>query len=200
MWRSCAIRAVLVSLAGAIFLSPAHAHHVLGRPSYALGEDSNTPPALEIETIIGDYDINYMVFPAFPKPGAPGRINLYVKHAGTGKTFDGKVTFTVRNDHWFNWLGVDPEEEQLGVQRIDGFVYHQNFQFWRQGNFVISAAFIAGDETYIIDFPLRVGAPSPWGPISITVAILVVVLVGVTVMQRRRVLTGKIRDTHQHNE
>ena len=58
-------------------ISPAYAHHVLGRPSYSLNEDSNTPPSMQIETRIGNYFVTYMVYPAFPKPGEPGRINLY---------------------------------------------------------------------------------------------------------------------------
>lgn len=48
---------------------PAYAHHVLGRPAYSLNEDSNTPPSMQVETQIGDYLVNMMVFPAFPKPG-----------------------------------------------------------------------------------------------------------------------------------
>jgi len=39
------------------------AHHVLGRPAYALNENSNTPPSMQLETVIGDYFVNYMVFP-----------------------------------------------------------------------------------------------------------------------------------------
>jgi hypothetical protein len=65
----------IVSMLSAM-ISPAYAHHVLGRPSYSLNEDSNTPPSMQIETRIGNYFVTYMVYPAFPKPGEPGRINL----------------------------------------------------------------------------------------------------------------------------
>jgi len=56
------------------------AHHVLGRPAYSLNEDSNTPPSMNIETQIGDYLVTAMVYPAFPRAGESGRINLYAVH------------------------------------------------------------------------------------------------------------------------
>jgi len=43
---------------------PVQAHHVLGRPSYSLSEDSTTPPSMQVETQIGDYYVTYMAFPA----------------------------------------------------------------------------------------------------------------------------------------
>ena len=56
----------LTLLLSIIILSvPVQAHHVLGRPSYSLNEDSTTPPSMQVETQIGDYYITYMVFPAF---------------------------------------------------------------------------------------------------------------------------------------
>lgn len=78
-----------------VFINDSYAHHVLGRPSYSLGEDSNTPPSMQVETQIGEYYITYMVFPAFPKPKQPGRINLYASRIDNGKSFPGNVTFKV---------------------------------------------------------------------------------------------------------
>ncbi len=57
----------------------AEAHHILGRPAYSLNENSNTPPSMQVETMIGDYFVNYMVFPAFPRSKEPGRIHLYAQ-------------------------------------------------------------------------------------------------------------------------
>jgi hypothetical protein len=59
----------------------AGAHHVLGRPTYSLNEDSNTPPSMQVETQIGAYFVSYMAFPAFPKPNEAGRVSVYATPA-----------------------------------------------------------------------------------------------------------------------
>jgi len=160
--------------------TPVSAHHVLGRPAYSVGADSNTPPGLQVETQIGHYLVTYMAFPAFPKPNEPGRVNLYATHLDTGEIFRGEVTFKVRDDRWF------APEEVLGVQAIDDNVYRQGFEFSRAGDYIISAVFEAGGEPYIIDFPLRIGDPAPIGPIGWTVGAIGAVLVGVNLAQRKR--------------
>ncbi len=172
------------------FLTPsfAMAHHVLGRPAYSLNEDSNTPPSMQVETQIGDYFVTYMVFPAFPRPGAPGRINLYATRLDDGRPFHGEVTFKVRDDSWFGG-----REEILGVQSPDDNVYRQGFVFTDAGDYVITAEFESEGEPYVIDFPLRIGDPAPIGPIGLAVGTIVAVLLGVNLAQRRRLLTAKIR-------
>lgn len=187
----CCLPLAVVSWLG--FAVPATAHHVLGRPSYSLGEDSNTPPAMQVETQIGDYFVNYMVFPAFPQPGQPGRINLYATHLTNSKPYDGKVTFVVNDNSWLAWLGMGAEEEQLGVQPLDDAVFRQGFLFKQPGNYTITAKFNVSGEPYIIDFPLRIGPPSSIGPIGITAGLLFAILVFVSLIQRRRAMTGKIR-------
>jgi len=160
---------------------PAYAHHVLGRPAYSLSADSNTPPSMQVETQIGDYFVTYMAFPAFPKPNEQGRVNLYASRIDNGMPFVGKVAFKVRDDSWFV-----SEEETLGVQPIDDNVYRQGFIFNEEGNYIITAEFESGGEPYSIDFPLRIGDPAPIGPIGITLAILVSVLLLVNILQRKR--------------
>lgn len=177
--------------------TPAAAHHVLGRPSYALNEDSNTPPGLQVETWIGDFNINYMVFPAFPRPGEPGRINLYVTARKDGKAFAGRVSFTIRDDSWAAWAGFGRPVETLGIQSPDEVVFRQGFLFSESGNYIITARFEANNEPYDIDFPLRVGAPPPLGPLGLAIGIIFAVLAGVSIVQRRRVMTGKIRGSHE---
>ncbi len=178
----------------------AAAHHVLGRPAYALNEDSNTPPALQVETWIGDFDINYMVFPAFPRPGVPGRVNLYVTDREDGKPFAGRIRFTIRDDSWAAWLGFGRPEETLGVQSPDAVVFRQGFVFSEGGDYIITARFEANDEPYVIDFPLRVGPPPALGPLGITFGVIFMVLAGVSIIQRRRVMTGKVRGAHERQE
>ncbi|MDT8404155.1 hypothetical protein [Sulfuriflexus sp.] len=157
------------------------AHHVLGRPAYSLSADSNTPPSMQVETQIGDYFVTYMAFPAFPKPNEQGRVNLYASRIDNGIPFVGKVTFKVRDDSWFA-----SEEETLGVQPIDDNVYRQGFIFNEEGNYIITAEFESGGEPYSIDFPLRIGDPASIGPIGVTLAILVSVLLLVNILQRKR--------------
>lgn len=192
--RAC--MAVLAMNAWLADVEPAAAHHVLGRPAYSLSEDSNTPPSIQAEVLIGDYTVTYMVFPAFPKPGRPGRINLHVRRSGDGTPFAGEVTFTVRHDSWWEWLGADPGGERLGTRPPDDNVFRQGFLFHEAGDFIISARFEAGGEPHVVDFPLRVGAPAPVGPIGVVVGLTLFGLIGISVVQRRRAMTGKIRAAH----
>jgi len=169
----------------------AWAHHVLGRPAYSLNEDSNTPPSMQVETQIGDYFVTYMVFPAFPRPNQPGRINLYARRMDNNQPFDGKVTFKVRDDSWFH-----SSEETLGVQPSIDHVFRQNFEFLKQGDYIISATFESGGAPYVIDFPLRIGKPSTIGPIGIALGVIIAALLGVNLIQRKRLLRDRVRHAH----
>jgi len=175
------LKIILVMVLFLLGIAAAQAHHVLGRPAYSLGADSNTPPSMQVETQIGDFYVTYMAFPAFPKPNEQGRVNLYASRIDNGLPFDGKVTFKVRDDNWFS-----NEAETLGVQDIDDSVYRQGFIFQEEGDYIITAEFSSGGEPYQIDFPLRIGEPVAVGPIGITVAVLFFVLITVNVLQRKR--------------
>lgn len=191
----------LVLLTMTFWLLPvdfATAHHVLGRPAYSLNEDSNTPPSTQAEVQIGDYMVTYMAFPAFPRPEQPGRINLYASRIDDGTPFRGQVTFRVRADSWFSWLGIVNTGEKLGVQLPNDNVFRQGYMFHEAGDYIISAEFEADGDPYTIDFPLRIGEPVPVGPIGIIVGLLMVVLVSVSMIQRRRSMTGKIRGAHEN--
>ncbi|MCK4950364.1 MAG: hypothetical protein KAS48_00995 [Gammaproteobacteria bacterium] len=169
----------------------ANAHHVLGRPSYSLGEDSNTPPSMQVETQIGQFYVTYMAFPAFPKPNERGRVNLYVSRIDNGNPFVGEITFKVKDDSW-----LSDKEEIIGVQEIDDGVYRQGFIFKEAGDYIVTALFEADSEPYIIDFPLRIGDPKSIGPIGISVVIILFVLVGVNVTQRKRLKRLKAQQHH----
>jgi len=169
------------------------AHHVLGRPAYSLNEDSNTPPSMQVETQIGDYFVTYMVFPAFPKAGERGRVNLYATHIDNGNAYNGEVTFKVRDDVLFG----NSNPETLGSQLPDDSVFRQGFEFSNDGDYIITAEFTDGGEPYIIDFPLRIGPPSSVGPIGLAVGVIVIILFGVNLVQRKRLLTSKLRNAHE---
>ncbi len=171
---------------------PVQAHHVLGRPSYSLSEDSTTPPSMQVETQIGDYYVTYMAFPAFPSPNQPGRVNLYASRIDNGDPFQGQVTFKVRDDSWFN-----KQEELLGVQDVDDNVFRQGFEFNTAGNYIIRAEFESAGVPYQIDFPLRIGEPSSFGPLGIAITIILFVLFGVNIVQRKKLVNAKIRSAHE---
>lgn len=193
------IRSLRTFLPGIVLLLSAGttcAHHVLGRPAYNLNEDSNTPPSMQIETQIGDYFVNCMVYPAFPSAGEPGRVNLYASHIDTGQAFNGPVAFSVRDD---TWLGT-ADEEPLGVQVIDDNVYRQGFLFSEDGDYIITARFEAGGEPYVIEFPLRIGTPPVLGPLGVTVTAIALVLFGVGFAKRQRVMRGKIQQTREERQ
>lgn len=182
------------------WLSPtdfATAHHVLGRPAYGLNEDSNTPPDMQAEIQVGDYLVAYMVFPAFPRPGEPGRINLYATRVDDGSPFEGEIAFKVRGDSWLSWLGMGDDGEKLGHQSPDDNVFRQGFIFREAGDYIVTAEFQAGGKPYVIDFPLRVGKPPLVSPIGVVGGVLLIALVAVSVIQRRRLLTAKIRSAHE---
>jgi len=177
----------------------ATAHHILGRPSYSLNEDSNTPPSVTVETQAGGYALTYMVYPDLPRPGAPGRINFYAKRLADGAPFAGKVKFLVRLDSWLTWFGVDDHTETIGVQSIDDAVFRQGVYFGSAGDYIISAEFKVDDAVHRVDFPLRVGIPSAVGPIGILIGGAFILLIGFALVQRRRALTGKVRDHRDYN-
>ncbi len=180
---------VLLLVFALMALVPAQAHHVLGRPAYSLNEDSNTPPSMQVETQIGQYDVTYMVFPAFPRAGERGRVNLYATRLDNGQAFAGEVRFTVRDDKWFG----DKHEETLGTQLPDDHVYRQGFVFKEDGDYIITAEFEADGEPYIIDFPLRIGQPAGVGPIGVTVGVIVLILLGVNLLKRKQLARVKVR-------
>ena len=191
--------ALLLLLAAALWPQAAAAHHILGRPSYSLNEDSNTPSSMQGEVVIGKYTVTYLVFPAFPRPGAPGRVHLYASRTDTGKPFQGEVRFSVREQGWLEWLGIGAgkRSEPMGVQTLDDGVFRQPFTFQREGDYMVTAQFEAEGEPYIIDIPLRVGAPPAFGPIGIAVGVVLALLIGVSLIQRRRAMTGRIREAHE---
>ncbi|MEH6626717.1 MAG: hypothetical protein V7739_09740 [Motiliproteus sp.] len=166
---------------------PAFAHHVLGRPAYSLDEESNTPPSAVVETKVGDYLVTYMVFPAFPQPHEPGRVNLYASHIESGELFDGEITFIAQNDSWFN-----TDKVPLGTQVIDDGVYRQSFVFDENGDYTISATFVAQGHDYAMDFPLRIGDPPAIGPLGVIVALVASGLVGLSLWRRKRLIRDKI--------
>lgn len=181
-------RAVLFALWVAVWCWPVHAHHVLGRPSYSLNEDSNTPPGVQVETQVGAYLLTYMAFPAFPRPSEPGRVHLYISRTDNGEPFQGKVTFKVRDNSW-----LSSETAVLGVQLPDDNVFRQGFMFHKDGNYVITADFEANGKVHSIDFPLRIGEPWPLGLAGLLAGIVVIALVGVNLVHRKRLLRAKIR-------
>lgn len=182
-------KSIFIFFAFLIMSSNLLAHHVLGRPAYSLNEDSNTPPSMQVETQMGDYYLTYMIFPAFPKPGESGRVNVYASRIDNGNSFDGKITFTVRNDGWFD----EKNEEVLGTQEMYDGVFRQGFIFKKNGDYIITAQFESGGEPYIIDFPLQIGESSSMGPIGIAFGVIVLSLISVNIIQRKRIMREKIR-------
>lgn len=182
---------LFITVLAFLLLSPVYAHHVLGRPAYSLNEDSNTPPSMHVETQIGEYFVTYMIFPAFPRPNEPGRINLYAKRMDNNKPFEGHVTFAVQDD---SWLGS--EQELIGTQSPDDNVFRQGFIFKEDGDYIITAQFDSNGVPYIIDFPLRIGAKSPVGPLAIAASIVLMTLITIKLTQRKRLLRATIRNAH----
>ena len=157
------------------------AHHVLGRPSYGLDESSNTPPSMQVESQIGNYLVTMMVYPAFPKAHEQGRIHFYAVCLDNGVSFPGTVLFKVVDNSWFS-----SKEEVLGTQEPNDNIFRQGFVFAEDGQYLIVAEFAADGQPYIIDFPMRVGAPAPFGVIGITVFLLAFILIVVKWLSRKR--------------
>ena len=164
------------------------AHHVLGRPSYSLNEDSNTPPSMNLETRVGDYFITAMIYPAYPKPNQPGRINLYATHLDSGEPLDAAITFKVRENSW-----LVERQQKLGAQVLDDNVYRQAFVFQHQGDYIITAEFKVDGETYSIDFPLQVGTGHGYGWLSISITGLILLLIVVSIVKRKSLMRIRLQ-------
>ena len=182
---------VILLILVSMYINHALAHHVLGRPSYSLSADSNTPPSMQVETQIGKFFVTYMAFPAFPKPNESGRVNLYATRIDNGAPFIGQVTFKVRDDSWFS-----DAQETLGTQSIDDGVYRQGFVFKQDGDYIVTAEFEADGEPYVIDFPLRIGEPVSLGPLGLIVVVVVSVMLAVNITQRKRLRRIKAQQHH----
>ncbi|MEO5376558.1 MAG: hypothetical protein H7832_02040 [Magnetococcus sp. DMHC-6] len=168
MARTLFILLFIVMLQLLVGLSPALAHHILGRPAYHFGEDSSTPPSISLETQIGQYVVNVMVFPAFPKPGEESRIKFYAIHLKTKETLSVPIQFLIRDDVWFG----DKRLESLGEQRpIDG-IYRQSVIFKEEANYILTAQFEALNEPYTIDIPLTIGNPTSSWPLFIAAGVV----------------------------
>ena len=188
------MRTLLTLLLAAISIwlavAPTSAHHILGRPSYSLNEDSNTPPSMQVEVQLGDLLVTTMVYPAFPRLGVPGRFNLYAKHTN-GRLYKGEVEFSVRKITWLSWFGMGEESREIGRQLPDDNVFRQAFRLDREGDFLVTATLdIDGD------FPLRVGEAPMIGALEIIIALVVLTIAAVTLVQRRRAMVGKVREMH----
>jgi hypothetical protein len=148
---------------------------------------------MQAEVQVDDHLVTYMIFPAFPRPGDPARINLYVLGPDSDNPYTGKVTFKVRAASWFAWLGLAGDEDELGVQSLDAKVYRQRFVIAEAGDYLVSATLVIGGERHVIDFPLRVGDEPAVGPFTIALGVIALVLVAVAVLRRRQSATAKIR-------
>jgi len=176
-------------------VAPTSAHHILGRPSYSLNEDSNTPPSMQVEVQLGDLLVTTMVYPAFPRLGVPGRFNLYAKHTN-GRLYKGEVEFSVRKITWLSWFGMGEESREIGRQLPDDNVFRQAFRLDREGDFLVTATLDIDGEPHMIDFPLRVGEAPMIGALEIIIALVVLTIAAVTLVQRRRAMVGKVREMH----
>ncbi len=182
-------RQLLIFIVTVLISAQAVSHHVLGRPAYSLNENSNTPPSMNIETQIGNYFVTAMVFPAFPKPNEAGRVHFYATHLDSGEPLNTDVIFRVKDNGWFS-----NHEEKLGAQVLDDSVYRQGFIFQQQGDYIITAEFVADNQPYSIDFPMTVGNPAPVGPLGIAITIIVFILMAVSIVQRKRLIRARIQN------
>ncbi len=188
-FRKSAALIVAVIFGLILFAGAAQAHHVLGRPAYSLGEDSNTPPGTEVEVQVGAFAISYMAFPAFPQPGERGRLNVYAAHLKEGHPFAGEMAFKVRKQGWFG----DSREHLLGTQRPDDGVHRQGYALDQAGNYMVVVEFEAEHEPYRLEFPLQVGQPSRLPAIAMGTAIFVVLAIAAMLLRRRRRARGQAR-------
>ena len=185
--------AFVIALFCLLMTTQSFSHHILGRPAYSLNEDSNTPPSKQIELYVGDYTINYMVYPAFPKPHEAGRINFYASHSDSGKSYVGKVAFSVKEDGWFS-----KASNNLGTQEHEDNIFHQDFTFDKEGDYIITAEFHDGAVPYSINFPLRVGAPTGFGTMGTFLALAVFVLLVLTSLNQTRL--QRMRTSRHYGE
>lgn len=165
-----------------ILVSQAAAHHVLGRPAYSLNEDSNTPPAMQIETQLGNYFITMMIFPAFPKPGEPSRVHLYATHLDNDLPYLGEVKFTIRDDVLYG----NTHSDFLGKQQPDDNIFRQGFVVSYDGEYIITAEFDDAGEPYTIDFPLLIGAPNNLIPLILAGSSVLLIIGGLALRRKKR--------------
>ena len=88
----------------------------------------------------------------------------------------------------------------LGIQAVDDNVFRQGFEFQEAGNYIIRAEFESDSESYQIDFPLRIGDASVFGPIGVTVSLIALLLITVNLLQRKKLINAKISPKYRYKD
>jgi ferredoxin-type protein NapG len=156
----------------AALAAPAWGHHVLGRPSHNLSAHNATPSGLSLETPLGEYFLQAMVYPGDPQPQERIRFHVYARHIQLGTPYDGEVVFAIRAEGrwwhpWWRWLGRAPTqipERVLGRQRAEDAIFRQQFTVAQAGDYTLVARFTAAGRPYEVEFPLTVAAPEAGNP------------------------------------
>lgn len=164
---------------------PTLAHHVIGAPKFILNEDSDSPVGMQIEMQVGDYLINSMLVPAFPKIEEPAKFNVFVTYLSDGSPMQSDIKFSIIEK---NWMGEEYNEENLGVQLSDNGLFRQDVVIKREGKYLIRAHFKQNNIPYTIDFPVQVGEGTPFLPLLIALFIIVGLMLGIFIFKRVQII------------
>lgn len=157
-WSRRTASVLLICLA-TLSLTPALAHHVVGRPRFV--SDSRYPlPIMTMLEPVGPWLIEMIQSPGDPGPVEAVEMHIEVSHSATERSLARPVEVTVRRLEAFA-AGTTV----FGPRSImpDEGAYELRLEYPTTGNYLVSFAFEESEIRSELVFPVVVGKPgAPW--------------------------------------
>jgi hypothetical protein len=171
-----------IALAIVLAPTPAHAHHVIGKPHYVT--DGDNEPMLTLVETLGQWRVDLTHTPGKPDPDQTTELRFRITNVDSGRGLSRPVTVTARQVHAFGSAVTIH-----GPQALDGDddVYEVTLTYPDEGNYLVSLSFPDGDNDSRLAFPVVVGTPGrPWVSLSAFVIAMVVFVLTIRAIKLKR--------------
>lgn len=161
------------------------AHFARGVPSFGLNGDAGEQAHQSIASQVGDYQVQLTITPAFPKAGETFELRVRATRLDSGFPYEGEIHLSYRQGYWF----PSGEYPLAGRQAVNGEVRFP-LRFSDKDGYRISLRLLSAGARELLEFPLAVGRPYQSVPLVITLAFIVLILLGVRGVQYFRFKEG----------
>jgi len=172
---------ILFTIAAAVLIATAApAHHIRGIPHYSYQDNYPQAPLFEEFRDVGPWTLQFTFWP-IPAQKALD-LALYVKHATTGKPYDGAVTFRVYQHGEDLTDANHPFAATANPRHIHkvGWVYEED------GIYYAEITVGEGDQTVTETFRFQVGQVKPNYIVLGSIALAILALITTVAIIKRR--------------